>query len=306
MKRKGSWGVRRGSSLTPMKTYLVALVALTSGLAAAAPELIWETKGFVGPESVVYDERRNVLYVSNMGTHGDGQTPGDGFISRVSADGKILDLKWVTGFDNPKGLAMANGRLYVGDDKDLVEVDVAAGKVVGRYAPEDGPGEFNDCTADPEGNVYVSSGRLGEIFRLSGGTFASWVKLDRSKTGWINGLRAEKDRLLLGGWTVRDAEGKEQLGHISTISFKDKMLGRIGSEPVCHVDGLEPDGKNGYTVTDWISGDVLHVSADGKVTPLMKLVKGTADHEYIVEKKEMLVPLMNDHVLRAYRWAPES
>ena len=289
-----------------MRIYFVALMTLTSGLAAAAPELIWETKGFVGPESVVYDEGRNVLYVSNMGTHGDGQTPGDGFISRVSANGKILDLKWVAGFDNPKGLALANGRLYVGDDKDLVEIDVAAGKVVGRYAPEDGPGEFNDCTADPEGNVYVSSGRLGEIFRLSGGTFASWVKLDRAKTGWINGLRAEKDRLLLGGWTVRGADGKEQLGHISTISFKDKSLGRIGSEPVCHVDGLEPDGKGGYTVTDWISGDVLHVSAAGKPTPLMKLVKGTADHEYIVEKKEMLVPLMNDNVLRAYRWAPES
>jgi Gluconolactonase len=289
-----------------MKKSIVVFLALMSGLAAAAPELIWEAKGFVGPESVVYDETREVLYVSNMGTHGEGQTVGDGFISRVSVDGKILEPRWVTGFDNPKGLALANGRLYVGDDRDLVEIDVAAGKVVGRYAPEDGPGDFNDCTADPEGNVYVSSGRLGEIFRLSGGKFESWTKLDRSKTGWINGLRAEKDRLLLGGWTVRGADGKEQLGHISILSFKDKSLSRIGSEPVCHVDGIEPDGKNGYTVTDWISGDVLHVSAEGKVTPVMKLVKGTADHEYIVEKKEMLVPLMNDNVLRAYRWAPES
>lgn len=289
-----------------MKTSLVGFLALTSGLVAAAPELIWETSGFVGPESVVYDEGRNVLYVSNMGTHGDGQTAGDGFISRVSAEGKILELKWVTGFDNPKGLALANGRLFVGDDKDLVEVDVAGGKVVARYAPADGPGDFNDCTADPAGNVYVSSGRLGEIFRLHEGKFESWVKLDRTNTGWINGLRAEKDRLLLGGWTVRGADGKEQLGHISSISFEDKSLGRLGSEPVCHIDGLEPDGKNGYTVTDWISGDVLHVSADGKPTPLMKLVQGTADHEYIVKKKQMLVPLMNDNVLRAYRWAPES
>ncbi len=312
VKRMGGCGVRRGrvGNLVPlypiMKTSIAAFVVLTSGLAAAAPELIWETKGFVGPESVVHDAARDVLYISNMGTHGEGQTAGDGFISRVSADGKILDLKWVTGFDNPKGLALVKDRLYVGDDKDLVEIDVAAGKVVGRHAPADGPGDFNDCTADPDGNVYVSSGRLGEVFRLSEGKFESWVTLDRAKTGWINGLRAEKDRLLLGGWTVRGADGKEQLGHISTISFKDKSLGRIGSEPICHVDGLEPDGKSGYTVTDWISGDVIHVSADGKPTPLMTLVKGTADHEYIVERKQMLVPLMNDNVLRAYRWAPGS
>lgn len=296
----------RYPQLSPMKKHLASLLLTTSGLLAAAPELIWETPGFSGPESVVHDADRDQLYVSNMGTHGEGSMPGDGFISRVSAKGEILELKWVTGLDNPKGLALANGRLYVGDDKSMAEIDVTEGKIVARHAPADGPGDFNDCTADPAGNVYVSSGRLGEVFRLHDGKFESWVKLDRSKTGWINGLRAEKDRLLLGGWSVKDAAGKEQLGHLSTIAFADKSLRRIGSQPICHVDGLEPDGKGGYTVTDWLTGDVLHVTADGKPTPLMKLVRGTADHEYIESRGEMLVPLMNDNVLRAYRWLPAS
>jgi hypothetical protein len=287
-----------------MKKYLASLLLTTSAVLAAAPELIWETSGFIGPESVIYDASRDQLYVSNMGSHGEGSAPGDGFISRVSAKGEILELKWVTGLDNPKGLALANGRLYVGDENNMAEIDIAAAKIVARHAPADGPGDFNDCTADPAGNVYVSSGRLGEVFRLQDGKFESWVKVDRSKTGWINGLRAEKDRLLLGGWSVKDAEGKEQLGHLSTIAFADKSQGRIGSQPICHIDGLEPDGRGGYTVTDWITGDVLHVSADGEPTPLMKLVRGTADHEYVEERSEMLVPLMNDNVLRAYRWSP--
>jgi hypothetical protein len=124
------------------------LVAAAVSASAQTPELVWETAGFDGPESVVFDAARGEFYVSNMGTHGNGQTPGDGFISRVSADGKILELKWVTGFDNPKGLALTGGRLYVGDDKDLTEIDVAAGKISHRYAPADGPGDFNDCTAD--------------------------------------------------------------------------------------------------------------------------------------------------------------
>ncbi|HYD84097.1 MAG TPA: hypothetical protein VEA63_08580 [Opitutus sp.] len=270
---------------------------------AATPELLWETPGFVGPESVVYDEARNELYVSNMGTHGNGATAGDGFISRVGSDGKILELKWVTGFDNPKGLALVKDRLFVGDDKDMVEIDVAAGKIVARHAPDDGgAGEFNDCTADPEGNVYVCSGRLGTVFRLHAGKFEPWVKLDRAKTGGINGLRAEKDRLLLGGWSVRDANGEEQLGHLSTIAYADRALGRLGDQPICHIDGIEPDGRGGYTVTDWLTGDVLHVTKDGKPAPIMKLVRGTADHEYIEAKQQMLVPLMNDNVLRAYRW----
>jgi hypothetical protein len=122
------------------------------------PELLWETPGFVAPESAVFDHTRNQFYVSNMGSWGEGATAGDDFISRVSADGRILDLRWVTGLESPEGLALANGRLYVGDYPDLVEIDPAKGAIRARYAPAGGPGGFNDCTADPAGNVYVFSG----------------------------------------------------------------------------------------------------------------------------------------------------
>ena len=283
---------------------LVASVLAAALSAAAAPELLWETAGFVGPESVVLDAARNEFYVSNMGTHGKDATPGDGFISRVSADGKLLELKWVTGFDNPKGLAQVGGRLYVGDDKDLVEIDVAAGQVAQRYAPADGPGDFNDVTADAQGNVYVCSGRLGTIFRLHAGAFTAWYKLDRAKTGWLNGLKAEKDRLLLGGWSVRDADGKEQLGHISTVAYTHQAFGRLGNQPICHIDGLEPDGQGGYVVSDWLTGDVMHVSAEGVPTPIMQLVRGTADLAYLIDSQQLVIPSMNENVLRAYRWAP--
>jgi hypothetical protein len=282
---------------------LVIIVLLANSVGAASPELLWETAGFVAPESAVFDPTRQEIYVSNMGNHAKEAPAGDGFISRVSADGKLLELKWVTGLDNPKGLALANGRLYAGDDKDLVEIDVTTGKILARYAPSDGPGAFNDCAADPDGNVYVCSGRLHTIFRLHDGKFEAWAKLDRAKTGGINGLRAEKNRLLLGGWSVRDAEGKEQLGHLSTISYADKVIGRIGTQPICHIDGIESDGGDGYTVTDWLTGDVIHVTADGKPTPIMTLVQGSADHAYIAGSQQMIVPLMKDNVLRAYRWS---
>ena len=291
--------------LYPMKIpALVATVFAAALSAAAAPELLWETTGLIGPESVVFDSARKEFYVSNMGTHGKDATPGDGFVSRLGADGKLLELKWVTGFDNPKGLALVGGKLYVGDDKDLVEIDVAGGKVAQRYAPADGPGDFNDVTADADGNVYVSSGRLGTLFRLHDGKFDAWYKLDRAKTGGLNGLKAEKDRLLLGGWSVRDADGKEQLGHISFVTYADQQLGRLGSQPICHIDGLEPDGKGGYIVSDWLTGDVLQVSAAGVPTPIIQLVRGTADLTYLPATQLLVIPSMNENVLRAFRWTP--
>jgi hypothetical protein len=287
--------------------YLVvgfSIVASTVCATAQTPELVWETAGFIGPESVVFDTGRNEFYVSNMGTYGKNATPGDGFISRVSAEGTIVELKWVTGLDDPKGLALANGRLYVGDEPAMAEIDIAAGKIVAQHAPADGKGSFNDCTADAAGNVYVCSGRLGTVFRLSAGKFEPWYKLDKTKTGGLNGLKAEADRLLLGGWSVTGADGKEQLGHISTVAYADQKLGRLGDQPVCHVDGLEPDGRGGYTVTDWQTGDVLHVSAAGKSTPMMNLGPGTADHTYLTGKMLLVIPQMKENLLRAYRWGP--
>ncbi len=72
---------------------LVVAAALTQA-AATPPEppvLVWEATGFVAPESAVFDAARQLFYVSNMGTWGEGATPGDGFVSRLSAEGRILD-----------------------------------------------------------------------------------------------------------------------------------------------------------------------------------------------------------------------
>ena len=276
---------------------------LAASVAHAKPQLVWETSGFVSPESVVLDRARHQFYVSNMGPMSGGK-PGDGFISRVSEDGKILELKWVTGLENPKGLALANGRLYVGDDPGMAEIDIAAGRIVAWHKPADGPGVFNDCTVDSDGNVYVCSGRLDTVFRLHDGSFEPWYVLDKSRTGGLNGLKAEKNRILLGGWTV-NVGGKEEPGHISTLTYSGKTLGRIGSAPVCHIDGLEEDGAGGYTVTDWLTGDVLHVTADGGVTKLMNLGRGTADHTYLADRHLLVMPQMLEGKLREFRWSPD-
>ncbi len=291
-----------------MNPFVRSSLALTSAATlafCAPPELVWETSGFAGPESIVYDHQRDVFYVSNMGTWGEGQTPHDGFVSRVSAQGKLLDLEWVTGLDNPKGLAIANGKLYVGDDTAMVEIDLAQGDISARHAPTNGDqAGFNDCTADPDGNVYVFSSPAKKIYRLSGGRFEPWVQIDTTVTGGLNGLRAEAERLLLGGWSVRDAAGQEQLGHLSTVRYADKAIGRLGDTPIAHIDGIEPDGRGGYTVTDWLTGDVKHVTADGEPTSIMTLAQGTADHEYIIDQRLLLIPLMKDNVVRAYHWKP--
>jgi len=287
---------------------LAALLACAHAMAApAVPEPVWETGGFSGPESVVFDRARERFYVSNMGSWGDGATPGDGFISLLDADGKVLERRWIIGLENPKGLALANGRLYVGDDDALVEIDPGTAQIAARHRPDDGPGGFNDCTADADGNVYVFSRRLDTVFRLSDGRFEPWAKVDTGITGKPNGLRAEAGRLLMGSWVVPGTDGGEdRLGHLSTVDFADRSVGRIGTSPIGHIDGIEPDGRGGYTITDWTHGELLRVSAEGEATPLLTLTKGAADHLYLVEEKLLVIPQLLDDVVRAYRWAPSG
>ncbi len=272
---------------------------------AATPEPLWETDGFSTPESVVFDRQREVFYVSNMATRGDQAIPGDGFISRLDADGTIVDLEWVTGLQNPKGLVLANGRLYAGDDDALVEIDLDAARIVARHAPPDGgPAQFNDATADADGNVYAFSRRLDTVFRLHQGRLEPWLELDVATTGRPNGLRVDGERLLMGSWQV-PPDG-DRLGHLSTVALADRTVGRIGTAPIGHIDGIEPDGRGGWTVTDWTRGLLLHVDADGTATPLLTLSKGSADHLYLVDRQLLVIPMLFDDVVRAYRWAPDA
>ncbi len=287
---------------------LVASAAEPAAESATEPtlELAWEAAGFSAPESVVFDPQVQRYYVSNMGSWGEGATPGDGFISVLDADGGLQTLRWIEGLENPKGLALANDRLYVGDDDALVEIDPGEASILARHRPEGGPGGFNDVTADADGNVYVFSRRLDTVFRLAADGFVPWRTLDPHQTGRPNGLRVDAGRLLTGSWEVPVADGGQaQPGHLSAIDLAQGSVGRVPG-PSGHIDGIEPDGAGGLTVTDWTRGEVMHVDAAGNSRLLLRPGKGAADHLYRIDAQLLVVPQLLDDVVRAYRWAPPA
>ena len=54
-------------------------------------EIIWETeKIFELPESVIYDSKNDVLYVSNITDH-PFKKDGTGYISKIGLDGSIME-----------------------------------------------------------------------------------------------------------------------------------------------------------------------------------------------------------------------
>ena len=56
-----------------------------------------------------------------------------------------------------------------------------------------------------------------------------------------------------------------------------------------------------YLVTDWAAGALYRVDAKGKAERLIDLNQGSADLTYLPDKKIVLIPMMLDNTLVAYR-----
>ena len=93
-------------------------------------------------------------------------------------------------------------------------------------------------------------------------------------------------------------------GHLLTVSFADRKLADLGDgRPVGNLDGLEADGAGNYFVTDWMAGGLLRISPSGEAVLLLDLPQGSADLEYVADKRLIVIPMMNEGKLVAYRVA---
>src|SRR6187551_4036729 len=156
-----------------MKQTLLILGALALAAVAQADThkltKVWESEATLKtPESVRFDAKRKVLYVSNI----DGEpwaADGKGSIAKVGLDGKVIAAEWVTGLDCPKGLALSDdGKwLYAADAGGIVVIDVDAGKIKNKIAIPDTL-QLNDLVND-KGTLYVSDSKGKKVFQVKDG-----------------------------------------------------------------------------------------------------------------------------------------
>jgi sugar lactone lactonase YvrE len=278
---------------------LIASLIVVCTEAEAAPKLLWETKGLAQPESVVVDPATGAIYVSNI-VGAVMQKDGNGFIAKLSGDGKVLTRQWVKGLDAPTGLALHDRTLYVAAVDELGEINAASGEIIKRY-PANGATFLNDVAVDADGTVYVSDTPTNTIWRLKDGSFEPWLAND--KLNGPNGLLVQGDTLIVASLGRIPSVGqKQELAGLSQISLKDQSVSPIGNgQPIGNLDGLELLQPGVYLVTDWAAGALYRVDAKGKAERLIDLNQGSADLTYLPDKKIVLIPMMLDNSLVAYR-----
>jgi hypothetical protein len=86
------------------------------------------------------------------------------------------------------------------------------------------------------------------------------------------------------------------------VNLEDQTVAPLGNgKPVGNLDGLEPLAPGVYLATDWAAGGLFRIDKKGKANRLIDLNQGSADLTYFPEQGTVLIPMMLDNTLAAYR-----
>lgn len=270
------------------KYLLIILIFIGISFHASSQKLVevWRTgPQMKTPESALYDAASNMIYVANINGN-PSDKDGNGFISLLNSDGTVKEMEWVTGLNAPKGMAIFDGKLYVSDIDELVEIDIATAKIENRY-PAENAVFLNDVAACQNGMIFVSDSNAGRIYVLDNGQIAVW--LEGNDFAGTNGLYTKKGKLYAGS------------GDLKEIDVKTKAVKVIQND--CQgIDGLDKDENGNFVFSNWV-GRIFYLQ-DGKLTKMWDSTAdkiNTADIFYANDLRLLLVPTFFDNQIVAYK-----
>ena len=279
------------------KIILFTLAALLVSISNAQEiNKLWELEGLEAPESVVY--HNNHFYVSNVSGQ-PAEKNGQGFISKLNQKGEVVQLKWVVGFNAPKGLGIFQNKLYVADIDELAVIDLPSATIEKRFKAE-GATFLNDVEIDANGTVYVTDTFGGNaIYQLKNNQLDLLLKDER--LDYPNGLKIQNNTLYVSTWGVvtnPETFETEIPGALLAVDLQNKSITKIAGK-VGNLDGLI-QFNDGFITSDWIAGKIIFINPTGETQELIDVNAGSADIEYLEDKHMLLVPQMLDGKLVAY------
>jgi len=251
---------------------------------------IWRTDTLLTTcESVLYDPSRDQLFVSCI-NGAPAEKNASGFISLLHPDGSLKELKWLTGLNAPKGMAVNDNILYVTDIDQLIVIDIQNARVLERLDIE-GASFLNDVAVGDDGKVYFTDSDTGYIWIYSNGKLVAWITEGLQRP---NGLFVEESRVLL------TSSGSEDLKVIEKTSGSFETV----STGIGHGDGIEFSGSDGYYITSSWSGEIFMIFPDYSKISLLKTSEqgiNSADIGFNMKEQIIYVPTFFDNRVVAYK-----
>jgi hypothetical protein len=243
--------MHRSSALPlPFALSAVAAMAATAACGPEAPPAsdaavrdsthrVVAITGFDGPEAVRYDSIGDTWFVANFAGEAEGDA--NGFISRVTAEGVIDSLRFMTGtatapLHGPRGMYLQGDTLWVADALGVHGFHRTTGRQVAFHDfAAHKPGFLNDVVTGTDGALYVTDTGASRIYRVAQGVITVAVDAD-NRLGALNGITRDgtTGRFLVAGW---GAEGKVRSWDLASGEVTD-----VGTAATGRFDGVEVIG----------------------------------------------------------------
>ncbi|GAB6071302.1 ATP-binding protein [Thiomicrorhabdus hydrogeniphila] len=266
---------------------------LSSSLAMAATNnMVIENVGFQTPESVEYNQQNDVYLVSNI--HGSPfDKDNNGFISKLSPEGKVLDLKWIVGGKNgvtlnaPKGMVADGNTLYVADIDTIRTFNLTTGKPIANY-PIAGSSFLNGVTPSSQGGVWVTDSGVAPGFKPAGTDAIYHV----SAKGEVKILTKGQDLGRPNGILEKDGQLiviTIASGQVHYFDLNGKLL---SSEklPYNKLDGLIADNNGDVLFSSWKAQAIKQIQIAAEPKTLFKGLESPADLGYDNKRNRLLIP----------------
>ena len=282
-----------GLKLNQMKP----LISFLTGMVLVINTMAQDSSVLAHPESVISDGK--FLYVTNIGKALDpAAKDGDGFISKLSLDGKVLEAKLNTSKLNaPKGTAIIRGMLYVADIDRIIGIEMATGKQLAEINlnPATGSNFVNDLTKKDDFTLFASCTDVGKVVEVNIRT--GNVQIVANVKG-ANGITYDKatNQLYTCSFDFQNMQG----GELGVITWKNSNPGydKLGDVHGAF-DGLALLDDHTLIVSDW--GAMDHPAGfvekvDLKTKQATKLdwpvIAGPADFYLNVGEKKLYIPAL--------------
>ena len=277
--------------------FLMSASVLANEPAFAQPESAYfHTSGSTDP---------GVYFISS--TNGNEM----GWVSKLAADGSIIDSRWATNIRNPMGMRVSGKRLWVNNITEIIGINLKdpSDRIV--YSIDDAI-LLNDLATDSSGYAYLSDSMNSRVVRidLATGENSTFISTLPSSP---NGLLVHGDKLYIASWGIMSEQPEERAEWITQTAGDLYWVSLKQSENVRHIvapelgnlDGVEIDQQGNIYVSDWENGKLYKISSSNKtVIELGQYKQGLADLGLNSLTGELVLPIMLSSEVLFYNPSP--
>lgn len=290
----------RGRSLGILLTgFVLPVAAFTAGPAYAQITVT----DLQSPYSFVSGQAGREYFISSVNGDPD-KADNNGFITKLDANGKIVNLKFIQGgkgdviLHAPKGMALVDQMLYVADLDTLRGFEVATGKsIVAISIPSSSVNgsaqvSLTDVTFDGNGTLYCSDQHANRIYRIDLVSRKASVLIAEPALAGPAGLAVHPK----SGHVIVVSWNKGKIFDISPEgSLTELVSNGFFSSRFKNLRGVDFDRWGNMYVSDFTAGKVWRMTWDKRFQVIAEYLPSPGDLGIDRTNNLILVPYESAH-----------